>query len=790
MSSKLKKKPGRKTVSIPVATVQADHAGIRHWQAIGLLVLVCVLFFFQVISGMGNFWEDTIQMEFPNRVFARDSFLAFSFPHWNPYSFNGMPFLATQLPGVLYPLNIVISFLPLKLDAFWYCVQMFLIAHFAIAGMTMFVFLRGRGCGNGAGFFGALSYMLSGFLVTHIVHPMMINILAWVPLVLFFLEKAFRDKSFKSAVAGGLVLGMTTLAGHPQIVMYEVMFLCACSAALILSSEKKNIMIVLIPVILLLIGVGVSMVQTLPSVEINSQAARAEWTFAAASEGSISFRQLLTIVLPKLFGAWTGSAGETVPAFWLEDSAKSGYYTYWETSFYSGIAVLLLAIAFMVTQREKLFVLLLGVWLVFSIAYAMGEHFILYRLIFDYVPPLKTFRSPGRILFTWQIILTLFSAQAFSMLPGIDRKSLFYKVLIVGALVCLALGIAAAAGLFTSMWPEMAFENRAVYAQQQGLLLCLNAVLILMPVLLYVNAKIPLRMFKASLCLALVTDLFVFGFGHHVLAESQAQKLYGGNEGLIKQVQEKTAKPLSRISVRQFILEPDGQIVRQSSLMIVNKCQGMVDRFQTLEGFSPLSLLRRVPPATGAQFRMFLDLCNVSFFINPEYGEKSPQLILPNNSMLPRAKMFYRVKNFAEDSLVSHYMKSGELDYKNELAICAKDDVPLLTGEPDTANTVRITKYGPNKISLDVRTKSPGLLWLSEIWYSAWRAKVDGKKTKVYCADGSFRAIAVPAGSHKAEFYYSSTYFNIGACITLATVFAAGLILVFGAKRKKHVTPE
>jgi uncharacterized membrane protein len=59
--------------------------------------------------------------------------------------------------------------------------------------------------------------MLGGFLITHAIHPAMIYILAWFPLALLFFEKGLRGLRFTYAVAGGALLGITMLAGHPQI---------------------------------------------------------------------------------------------------------------------------------------------------------------------------------------------------------------------------------------------------------------------------------------------------------------------------------------------------------------------------------------------------------------------------------------------------------------------------------------------------------------------------------------------------------------------------------------------
>jgi hypothetical protein len=750
----------------------------------GLLVL-CAIFFWQVIFGAGNFWEDAVQLEFPNRVFARNSLLHFEFPHWNPYSFNGMPFFATQLPGVLYPLNFLISFLPLSLGPFWYLLQLLMVLHSAISGITMFFFLKNKKFSIGAGFFGAVSYMFCGFIVTHAVHPMMINIVVWLPLILMLLEKAMLTEKFHFALMGGLVLGATTLAGHPQLTFYEFLFVAVYSLAVFLGEKDKKYIRLAMPVIVAIIGIAVSMVQTLPSVEINSQAARADWSFESASEGSISWRQLITAVLPKLFGAWTGEQGNAVPAFWLNDSFHSGYYTYWETCFYSGIALLILSISFLIVQRKNKFFLVLILWLLFSLAVAMGSHFFLYNILFHTIPGFNRFRSPARILFTWNFILPLLGAAAFDGLKNFDVKNIFFKLVIAGSCVCLILGLAAGCGFFQNIWPEMSLENRGGYAAVQGWMACVNALFPLILFLLYRRSKLSVSWLRRLVVIAVIFDLFTFGMGHHIIKEAVAQRYFGGNQEIISELKEQTRDGRSRVSIRQFSLEPGQQIGRQTSLMLLNKCQSMIDNIQFVEGYSPLNLLRKFPPASFSQLGMFLDLLNVSFYINPDYKGNSREFILANPNFLPRARMFYRAKIFPNDSLIAQAMLAGQLDYHNELALTEKPEIPLPDSGKDPTNEVRITSYKANKIALDVETQAPGLLWMSEIWFSAWKAKIDGKKTKILCADNSFRTIAVPAGVHKVEFFYSSSYFNAGALIASLTIFLSlALLIIYHLKRK------
>jgi uncharacterized membrane protein YfhO len=117
-------------------------------------------------------------------------------------------------------------------------------------------------------------------------------------------------------------------------------------------------------------------------------------------------------------------------------------------------------------------------------------------------------------------------------------------------------------------------------------------------------------------------------------------------------------------------------------------------------------------------------------------------------------------------------MNDKNFNYTRELVLSEKVNYNY-TDTGEVKNNVNITKYTNNKIEIDVSTDHPGLLWLSEIWYPAWKAKVDGKATKVYKADYSFRAIEVPSGSHKITMYFDSKAFQFGMIISLSALFVS-----------------
>lgn len=77
-----------------------------------------------------------------------------------------------------------------------------------------------------------------------------------------------------------------------------------------------------------------------------------------------------------------------------------------------------------------------------------------------------------------------------------------------------------------------------------------------------------------------------------------------------------------------------------------------------------------------------------------------------------------------------------------------------------------------NQVSLDARVEEDGFLLLNEIYYPGWRATLDGKPVEILRADAIFRAVYVPAGSHRIEMRFQPRYFAWGASVSFLTLAA------------------
>lgn len=790
MSKKRPTTPSTDTKPEVVTSSEISLSGKFKWKTSYSFILLAILWlvcFQQVLSGGGHLWEDMIEESYPQRIFARSAMSNFEFPHWNPFMFNGMPFFATQTPGALYPSNIILSFINCSDTVFWYLIQCAVIAHILFAGIFMLLFLNYKGFSQTASILGAVSFMFSGSLIAHIIHPFTIETLTWLPLIILFIDKGITQKKIVFTSLAGLLIGVSALAGQPQFFFYVLMFCSFYSLYLWVIHCKLNLLSLVQLSIPFIIGICIGTIQILPTVELSPYTFRANWSFEMASEGSMSPLHLLVLIIPKLFGAWTGSMPtnkeDQIPAFWLTDSPHAGYYTYWETCFYSGIIITILAAVSLYRLKKDPLIPFLAIWCLGTILIAMGSYFPLFKLLFTlHVPGFTTFRNPSRILISWNFILPFLAAMSLQhlslLLSEKKGKILLYSI----AGILLFIGLLAGTGALGSIIPDMQVAERSAWASRQGLLFTLHAALFLVLIFSFQKKWIKASTLNILLIAGLSFDMLTFAYGQHIVHSKSAPVEFKGSADLIKAFQDESKKELFRANTRQFILEPGKTINRQSNMMLFKRTQGMVDNIQLTEGYAQLRMSHYMPEMKAENFKRMLDLLNVKFYINPEYGQESQQLIMPNPHCFPRAKMFYAARSLENDSVINSYMNNEDFNYRRELLLTEKTSSSY-TDTSEVNNRVQITKYSNNKIELEVNTDKPGLLWLSEIWYPAWKAKIDGKVTKVYKADYSFRAVEVPSGNHKISMYFDSDAFRYGMIISLSAFIICLSIIVLNYKQ-------
>ena len=101
-----------------------------------------------------------------------------------------------------------------------------------------------------------------------------------------------------------------------------------------------------------------------------------------------------------------------------------------------------------------------------------------------------------------------------------------------------------------------------------------------------------------------------------------------------------------------------------------------------------------------------------------------------------------------------------------------------ITATQRTAARVLNARFANQRISFQTEAQAPSLVVISQTYYPAWKALVDGQPTKLWRANYAFQALQVPAGQHQVQLIYRDQAFLAGAVLSVLGLMAcAGLWL-------------
>jgi hypothetical protein len=138
--------------------------------------------------------------------------------------------------------------------------------------------------------------------------------------------------------------------------------------------------------------------------------------------------------------------------------------------------------------------------------------------------------------------------------------------------------------------------------------------------------------------------------------------------------------------------------------------------------------------------------------------------------LLPRAVLYYEWQVWSDETAVYTALRSPDFDPWQTAVVLAPEPpapAPLPPSEPGASGTATILSYEPEQVVIAVESDGPALLLLSDAGYPGWWATVNGETTPIYQANGLFRAIEVPAGSHEVVFTYFPIIYQTGRILTM-----------------------
>jgi hypothetical protein len=296
---------------------------------------------------------------------------------------------------------------------------------------------------------------------------------------------------------------------------------------------------------------------------------------------------------------------------------------------------------------------------------------------------------------------------------------------------------------------------------------------------LFLKDKIRFNVFAGLITVILVFELYFIWFEQNN-GSINPEKLYSQNSQAASDIKEQFKSEQFRVNMRH------------GSNMIFQRNQGMIDRIPLIEGYGALLLNKYFPPQKSeTDNKQVLDLLNVKYKIEVDNNAKSMKLV-ENTGYFPRAKMFYEIKVIENEEQLVNYMKSPEYDWKKTLVL---EKSPLNIQLPavvdsNISSEVKVLDYNINGMKFEVNTSENGFLFVSEVFYPAWKTYIDGSPAETYRADYSLRAVYLEKGKHTVEMKYESDTFSAGLKISIVAVVILLVGLAYTGFRLRKNKPE
>jgi hypothetical protein len=714
----------------------------HQWTQVGVgCLLFAVLAYLTRPSILESF--DFIRMHELYKSYAIDALRSGRLPLWNPHVGLGRPFLADIETALLYPPGLLFVVLGAGIGfAALTAIHVFL----AVAGTAGLA--RHLGAGRpqavSAGF--AFAAGASVVLCFHSGQVQYSMALCWLPLVLWLVLRGQDRPSLRTSALLALALALQLLAGHPQVVWITgvgaATLLLARRLGKPLPAQAKLALLDLIRLAgAVVVAALLAAVQLLPFHELVGQANRQTPSLAFSGFYAMPPYAWASVVVPP---------GPGMPLLTIYD-------------LYAGLLVPLAGVAYLVRVRDRNARALLAL-VAFAALIAAGNSTPVFALLYRILPGLAAFRMHARTTALISLALPVAGALLLSLRATGSRATAL-------ALVLAGLGAAVLAAR-AHRWGQLVGVVAAVL-----LLLLWTA----RPWSLRVRAAlaITLAMFVASdLALAIKNIKYTYRTPPPEFpAEVELTNALGAR-GLLAH-----DRPPPRIS---------SPLVREDG--------GMLFGWSTFTSYGSLALER------------------VWAYLHAMAGVPAPDLdnTAPSLDIFRRGTFPYRTMNLVAGYDVAARRMVFDPSPDPRALVVARSEVvgnwrealsrlvaghdgarvalvesgPPQGGDVNAAAGSRaaIVSFAPERIELEVNSAVPGLLLIKEAWYPGWSATVNGKQVPCQPANVWMRSVPVPAGRSEVVLRYRSTYFALGAAVSLTT-FALLLALLLLRRRTGTTAP-
>ena len=163
-------------------------------------------------------------------------------------------------------------------------------------------------------------------------------------------------------------------------------------------------------------------------------------------------------------------------------------------------------------------------------------------------------------------------------------------------------------------------------------------------------------------------------------------------------------------------------------------------------------------------------------------------MVFENEEAFSRARVVHRARTITSNDDALELMRDKSRYDPLVETLLMSADAPVLEGPgPGPDEQAHLVKTGVDEVVVEARLTYPGYLVLADTYYPGWRAlDGTGKELRIYRADMTLRAIALPAGNHTVSFTYLPIDFRVGLFLSLTSLLLMAAIVLVNRVRTKH----
>jgi Bacterial membrane protein YfhO len=201
----------------------------------------------------------------------------------------------------------------------------------------------------------------------------------------------------------------------------------------------------------------------------------------------------------------------------------------------------------------------------------------------------------------------------------------------------------------------------------------------------------------------------------------------------------------------------------------------------------------------------FFDLLNVRYVMT--YADAPPiagyrrlaaaegVAIYENPDAQPRAFFADQAVSVASPADAFAAMRDASFDARREVVIEGGGNETAaapVTAEPQSSTmaTAAIVEDRRNRVVIKTTNAKAGWLVLSDNDYPGWRAAIDGSVATIFRANGTMRAVKVPAGDHMILFEFAPATFYVSLYVSAGCAVVMLIIFVLAGARGRRPRPS